>query len=99
MKENNLTAVDVFAELYAKLVSCENIGNFDRRLYCEAYSEQAVQFVEERAMIMPNVYAKKDFNVQAMINIAYNQGFKDCCELVYRELAQCREFAERMCGE
>lgn len=63
--------------------NCMKIMEFDRRVYVTAFGENAVSTVEKYAEIMPDS-DDSDFAIQSMLNIAYDQGFKDACLMIVR---------------
>jgi hypothetical protein len=67
-----------------------SIMDFDRRVYVTAFGENAVSTVETHAEVMPDV-DNPDYSIQAMLNIAYDQGFKDACMMIVRVLENSGE--------
>lgn len=57
--------------------------DFDTRVYTAAFGEKAVQTIQKQAEFMPDTN-KNGFAVQAMINIAYDQGYQDCIDMIRR---------------
>lgn len=80
-----------FKKIIAQLFNnCQSIMDFDRTVYCRAYGEDAVCYVERISEIMPDT-DNPNMRIQAMLNIAYDQGFKDCVSMVIRAM-------ENTCG-
>lgn len=69
------------------------ILDFDRRVYVNAYGELAVSMVEKNAESMPDS-DNPDSSIQAMINIAYDQGFRDACMMIVRVIESSGECYE-----
>lgn len=67
-----------------------SIMDFDRRVYVTAFGEEAVSTVEKYAELMPDS-DNPDFAIQSMLNIAYDQGFKDACLMIVRCLESSGE--------
>lgn len=67
-----------------------SITDFDRRVYVTAFGEKAVSTVEQNAELMPDT-DNPDFALQAMLNIAYDQGFKDACMMIVRVMESSGE--------
>jgi hypothetical protein len=68
-----------------------SIMDFDRRIYVRAFGEKAVATVEKNAELMPETN-DPDTALQAMLNIAYDQGFKDACMMIVRVLEHSGEW-------
>jgi hypothetical protein len=67
-----------------------SIMDFDRRIYVRAFGEKAVSTVEKNAELMPETN-DPDTALQSMLNIAYDQGFKDACMMIVRVLERSGE--------
>lgn len=89
LSENNLT----ISTINRMIENAMKITDFDRRIYVTAFGEKAVSTVEKNAELMPDV-DNPDFALQSMLNIAYDQGFKDACMMIIRVIESSGELYE-----
>ncbi len=83
--------MEEFKRIISRLfANSQAIMDFDRKVYVKAYGEKAVSFVEVNAEAMPDT-DNPNMRIQSMLNIAYDQGFRDCIEMTVRAM-------ENTCG-
>jgi hypothetical protein len=65
------------------LDNVEGLIDFDINVYVTAFGENAVSTIQRQAEVMPETNSD-GFAIQAMLNIAYDQGFQDCIDMIRR---------------
>lgn len=80
--DDKLSLVDALTKI---LSNAQSIIDFDTRCYVDWFGENAVGTVQSHCENMPN-FEDPDFTIQSMVNIAYDQGFQDCINMVSRIL-------------
>ena len=63
--------------------SVQSLIDFDTRIYERAFGHDTVALIQKQAEVMPDT-DKKDFAIQAMLNIGYDQGYQDCISMITR---------------
>lgn len=72
---------DFIDALINKIEACRGITSFDRNVYINAYGLDAVAFIEGTCEAMPDT-SNPNNRIAAMLNIAYDKGFNDACQIV-----------------
>lgn len=65
------------------LQNVQSLIDFDNKVYTQAFGSDTVALIQKQAEVMPDT-DKKDFAIQAMLNIGYDQGFQDCISMITR---------------
>lgn len=82
-KLNHAQCIELLSTVLRMLENVEGIIRFDTNVYTAAFGEEAVMTVQKHAEIMPDTNSN-DFHIQAMLNIAYDQGYQDAIDMVHR---------------
>lgn len=70
-----------------RINASRSITRFDRSVYTEAYGSDAVAFVEATCENMVDTNNPNN-RIGAMLNISYDKGFDDCCQMVLNVLKE-----------
>ena len=71
------------------LENAQGLIDFDNRVYEDAFGYKAVATVQKQSELMPDTN-NPDFAINAMLNIAYDQGFQDCISMITRVIENTR---------
>lgn len=85
---------DFIDALINKIEACRGITSFDRNVYINAYGLDAVAFIEDTCEAMPDT-SNPNNRIAAMLNIAYDKGFNDACQIVINVLIDWGVLDER----
>lgn len=69
--------------IMSMMQNVQHLIDFDNRVYEEAFGIEAVSTIQKQAEYMPDTKCK-DFAIQSMLNIAYDQGYQDCISMITR---------------
>lgn len=86
-----------FAEkLQKQLDNAQKIIDFDKGVYSDFYTDEAIEIVQKLAEYMPDINEENanDYRIQSMLNIAYDKGFEDCILMVCRFLDRIGVFSD-----
>lgn len=78
---------DFIDALIHKIEACQGITSFDRNVYINSYGLDAVAFIEDTCEIMPDT-SNPNNRIAAMLNIAYDKGFNDACQIVINVMTE-----------
>lgn len=78
---------DFIDALVNKIEACQSITSFDHNVYVDAYGLDAVAFIENTCEAMPDT-SNPNNRIAAMLNIAYDKGFNDACQIVINVMTE-----------
>jgi hypothetical protein len=86
--QNTLSEKNCINSIVRMLQNVQGLIDFDNRVYTEAFGVETVSIIQKQAEVMPDT-EKEGFAIQAMLNIAYDQGYQDCVSMIIRVIESC----------
>lgn len=90
---NTLSEKNCINTILRMMQNVQSLINFDVRVYERAFGHDTVALIQKQAEIMPDT-DKKDFAIQAMLNIGYDQGYQDCISMITRIIESAVGFCD-----
>lgn len=85
--QRNVDENQVLMSILNRINASRSITSFDRSVYTDAYGSDAVTFVEATCEDMVDTNNPNN-RIGAMLNISYDKGFDDCCQMILNILKE-----------